>query len=63
MKREYTAPKVELVQFDFDDQVVVASGVVGNYGSGQDVGRCQQGSTSCTTYYTKPAGCANWPAE
>ena len=63
MKREYTAPKVELVQFNFDDQVVVASGVVGNYGSGKDIERCQQGSTSCTSYYTKPLSCANWPAE
>jgi hypothetical protein len=64
MKREYMTPKVELVQFNFDDQVVVASGgTVGTYGSGHNIGRCQQGTTSCTYYYVKPSGCGNenWP--
>ena len=61
MKREYTTPKIEMVNFNFDNQVVVASGTVGGYGSGDDVQRCQQGSTSCTTYYTKPLTCSNWP--
>jgi hypothetical protein len=63
MKREYTTPKAELVRFNYNDQVVVASGWVATYGSGDDIQRCQQSATSCTTYYTKPLGCANWPAE
>ena len=51
MKRNYSAPKVEIVTFDFNDQVVVASGALGTYGSGVGMDRCQQSTTSCTLYY------------
>ena len=65
MKREYMTPKAELVNFNFDNQVVVASGVVGNYGTGLNIDRCQQASTSCTAYYTPNKGCGSsgWPEE
>ena len=63
MKHEYIAPKIELVKFNFDDQVVVASGWVGNQGSGDDIGRCQLASTTCSAYYTKPLSCTEWPPE
>ena len=52
MKRNYSAPKVEIVTFDFNDQVVVASGAVGTYGSAYGTDRCQQSSTSCSLFYS-----------
>ncbi len=59
MKRNYSAPKVEIVTFDFNDQVVVASGYVGTYGSASGMDKCQQSSTTCDYFYT--LGCREQP--
>ncbi len=59
MKRNYSAPKVEIVTFDFNDQVVVASGAVGTYGSAAGTEYCQQSSTTCDHFYY--AGCSEQP--
>ena len=50
MKRNYSAPKVEIVTFDFNDQVVVASSV-GNMGSSISAEHCQYSSTSCSYFF------------
>jgi hypothetical protein len=60
MKRNYTTPKAELVKFDYNDQVVVASGAVGTYGSAAGIDRCQQSSTSCSLFYSG-SGCKQQP--
>ena len=61
MKRNYSAPKVEIVTFDFNDQVVVASGAVGTYGSATGSEFCQQSSLSCNLFYY--TGCSKQPGQ
>ena len=51
MKREYRAPKVKLVNFSYDEQVVAASikPNVSGYGDPNYTGYCQQSSPyTCT---------------
>ena len=64
MKKKYETPNVEIIDFNFRDQIVVASGGgTGDYGSAAQLERCQQGSTSCSYYYVRPSGCSNLPEE
>lgn len=53
MKRAYQTPKVKLIDFVYDEQVVAASGNVSDYGDPQEIGRCQQSSpTECMVFWT-----------
>ena len=52
MKRSYKTPKVMRIDFCYNEQVVAKSGNVANYGDPQEIGRCQQSSsTSCMVFW------------
>ena len=61
MKKKYETPNVEIIDFNFRDQIVVASGGTGNYGSASGSGKCQQSSITCSYYFD--TSCSHQPIE
>ena len=59
MKKGYVTPSVEVVEFNYSEQVVVASSTsyVGLYNDADGISKCQLSSNTCATYYVKPDGC------
>lgn len=63
MKKNYVTPSVELVEFSYNDQVVVASdggGGWGDEGSLYDIKKCQLISTSCSQYFSSVNYCKQY---